>query len=109
MLNDGNDNRRDGKSRRQHLIEYWRKLPVEDLYAVRDDVAAEISTRKCDKPWFGLYVPSEGKWLNKSLNTTADTSKAMKWRNVHVADSWMTQALDRGYKGVVVSNWVGQV
>jgi hypothetical protein len=98
MLNNGDDNRRDGKSRRQHLVEHWRKLSIEDLCAVRDDVAVEINTRKGRRPWFGLYIPDEGKWLNRSLNTTTDTSKAMKWRNIHVADSWMTLALDKGHR-----------
>jgi hypothetical protein len=45
MLDNGNDNRRDGRSQRQHLIEYWRKLSIEELRVVRDDVDAEINTR----------------------------------------------------------------
>ena len=46
MLGNGNDNRRDGKSRRQHLVESWKKLSIEDLYAIRDDVTTEIAAKR---------------------------------------------------------------
>lgn len=100
MLNNRNDNRRDGKRRRQHLVKYWKKLPIEDLYAVRDDVAAEISTRKRSYPWFGIYIHSEHKWLDESLNVTVDASNAKRWINSHVAYSWMEGSWIRG-RGLV--------
>lgn len=74
MLNDGNDNRRDGKSRRQQLVEHWKKLSIEDLCYVQDDVAAEIGTRPDNKSRRSL---SES--LSKLSSICHEASLAAGW------------------------------